>query len=225
MDKETIRDIIDWDITNWWRAIGYLDKNVPANEKSTQCLELGAARGGLSLWLALRGNSVLCTDLKNPEPIAGEIHCKYECGINISYAALDATDIPFKNQFDIIVFKSILGGISQNNRNEYKAKTLNEIYGALKPGGMLLFTENLAATNLHRFLRRKYGTPGWNYLDINEVEELFSAFKTIKYTTTGFFGCFGRTEKQRILLGHLDGLLEFIIPKRKRYILSGIATK
>nr|WP_068893268.1 class I SAM-dependent methyltransferase [Pedobacter panaciterrae] len=225
MDKETIRDIIDWDTANWWRAIDYLDKNALVNQHKNECLELGAARGGLSLWLALKGNSVLCTDLKNPESIAAKIHNKYECSANINYAALDATDIPFKDKFDIITFKSILGGISQNNRNEYKAKTLNQIHAALKPGGMLLFTENLSATGLHRFLRSRYGTPGWNYLKIAEIEELFSAFKSIKYTTTGFFGCFGRNEKQRIFLGRMDGLLEFIIPKRNRYILSGIATK
>lgn len=225
MEKEIIKDVIEWDITNWSRAICYWHKNVKITHKKHRCLELGATRGGLSLWLAIHGNEVLCTDLKNPEKWARDLHDKYNCQANISYAAVDATDIPYEQQFDIIVFKSILGGISQDNRNEYKAKTINEIHKALKPGGMLLFAENLASTGLHRFLRRKYGTPKWNYLEMHEVEEIFSSFKSLKYTTTGFFGCFGRTEKQKNILGKVDGLLEFIIPKKKRYILSGIAIK
>lgn len=225
MNKEVIKDIVDWDITNWWRAIHYWDQNIDLNNQKYQCLELGATRGGLSLWLALKGNEVLCTDLKNPKDMAAVVHHKYSCKSNIRYDALDAMAIPFENQFDVIVFKSILGGISQGNRNENKARVLSQIYKALKPGGMLLFTENLVATPLHKFLRSKYGTPDWNYLKINEVGGLFSAFKSMEYITTGFFGCFGRNEQQKNILGRIDGLLEQFIPKEKKYILSGIAIK
>lgn len=188
-------------------------------------MELGTGYGGLSLWLALSGNEVVCTDVRHPEKLAGNLHRKYTCTSNIRYEAVDATKIPYENQFDIIVFKSILGGIEKSGKADRKINTLNEIHKALKPGGVLLFAENLASSPLHRFLRRKYGTPQWDYLEIGELEHVFSAFSSVSYTTTGFFGCFGRTERQRNILGRIDGLLESFIPKGKRYIISGIAKK
>lgn len=225
MKKEIIRDVVDWDVTNWTRAIRYWEKHVNINLKKHHCMELGTAYGGISLWLALNGNAVLCTDIRHPEKLAGHLHRKYACACNIRYEAVDATDIPYENEFDIIVFKSILGGIQKSDTTDPKIHTLNEIHKALKPGGMLLFAENLASSPLHRFLRRKYGTPQWDYLELSELERVFSSFSSVNYITTGFFGCFGRTEKQRNILGRIDGLLEYFIPKSKRYIISGIAKK
>jgi SAM-dependent methyltransferase len=136
---------------------------------------------------------------------------------------MDATNIPFENYFDVIVFKSILGGISNNQQN--KAKTLNEIHKALKSGGKLLFAENLEATRLHKILRKNFGTKGWNYLKMNEVNDVFASFTSFKYTTVGFFGCLGRNEWQRNLLGKIDGILSWIIPNKSKYILIGVAEK
>jgi SAM-dependent methyltransferase len=53
----------------------------------------------------------------------------------IVYQNIDAANIPFKNCFDIIVFKSILGGIGRNDNIEIQQKVFDEIYESLKPGG------------------------------------------------------------------------------------------
>ena len=65
----------------------------------------------------------------------------------------------------------------------------------------------------------------WNYLKYDEIENVFGSFESVKYKTVGFLGTFGRSEKQRHFLSKMDNLLERIIPKRKRYIVIGVAEK
>ena len=227
MDPNVLKDIIDWDTINWWKAIEYWENNIDLENKKINCLELGGRKGGLSLWLAMKGNNVVCSDLESPEKYAYEVHKKYECKSLIQYQAIDATNISFENHFDIITFKSILGGISRNNKNDLKKTIIDEIYKALKINGVLLFAENIEASFLHKIFRRlfvKWGNE-WNYLKVKEIGNIFSSFKSVKYITVGFWGAFGRTEKQKNILGKFDRLFEKIIPKEKRYILIGIARK
>nr|WP_255431094.1 class I SAM-dependent methyltransferase [Pedobacter sp. N36a] len=225
VEDKKLKDIIDWDIVNWAKALDYWEKNADLKNKGYDCLELGTANGGLSLWLSLHQNKVLCTDLMPPKEKARSIHKKYNCDSNIEYAAMDALNIPFKDHFDVVVFKSILGGISQNGKDENKLKTLNEIHKALKPGGKLLFAENLEASLFHKMLRKKYGTPDWNYLRWNEIEEIFQSYKNVSFTTVGFLGCLGRNEHQRNILGRIDHQIEMMIPQKMHYIMIGIADK
>ncbi|MES2593241.1 MAG: class I SAM-dependent methyltransferase [Bacteroidota bacterium] len=227
MNTETLKDIIDWDTVNWSKALKYWEDNVNLENKNLKCLEVGGRKGGLALWLAMKGNSVVCSDLESPEKFANEVHEKYECKTLIQYQAIDATNIPYENSFDIVAFKSVLGGISRNNNDALKQKTINEIYKALKDNGVLLFAENIESSFFHRIVRKYFVEWGneWNYLKVNEVENLFSSFKSVNYITVGFWGAFGRTEKQRTILGRFDRLFEAIVPKGKRYILIGVAKK
>ena len=63
------------------------------------------------------------------------------------------------------------------------------------------------------------------FLKYEEIKHVFSSFENVKYKTVGFWGTFGRTEKQRHLLSKLDNLFERFIPLKKRYIVFGIAEK
>jgi hypothetical protein len=48
----------------------------------------------------------------------------------------------------------------------------------------------------------------------------------VKYTTVGFLGSFGRTARQRSLLGEIDNIIcDIIVPESWRYIIIGIAKK
>ncbi len=225
MEKELLNKIIEWDIENWSLALKYWENNLNLENRNFQCLELGGRNGGLSLWLALKGNEVTCTDLESPEKAVVEINKNHNTGIR--YQAIDATNIPYENYFDIVIFKSILGGIARNNANVLKEKTINEIYKALKKDGVLLFAENTESSFVHKFLRKnfiKWGSE-WNYLKVDEIKTLFSSFKSVQYITIGFLAAFGRNEAQRKFLGKLDRVFEKLVPKRKRYILIGIAKK
>lgn len=222
--KELMQQIVGWDVENWSKAVDYWEKNAAVKGRELECLELGSAMGGMSLWLALNKNKVLCTDLNGPEPSAKALHEKYNCHTRVSYGALDATNMTYENTFDLVLFKSIMGGICTDD-NSKKARLIDQMHKALKPGGMLLFAENLEATTLHKVARKRFGTKGWNYLRLNEVDQVFAPFSSVQYSTAGFFGCFGRTERQRALLGKADALLDKLIPAASKYIVFGIAVK
>ncbi|MEX2380186.1 MAG: class I SAM-dependent methyltransferase [Vicingaceae bacterium] len=226
MNKSLIKDIVDWDTVNWSKAIPFWEKHATLNQKPLKCLELGCNNGGLSLWLAQKGHEVVCSDLENPEMKAKSRHEKYG-ELQISYQAINALEIPFKNEFDIIVFKSILGGVSRGDNQKNKKAAVDQIHKALKPGGKLLFAENLTASKMHQFLRKhfiKWGAD-WNYLQMDEVDWLFSDFNKINYKTVGFFGAFGRSESQRKLLGKIDSVIDPALGSKIQYILIGVAEK
>lgn len=226
MKNPGTKDFIIWDTINWSKAIKFWENNTAVEGKSYACLELGSNQGGLSLWLSQKGNQVICSDLESPAELASAYHGMFGVD-NITYEAIDATNIAFHNHFDIIIFKSMLGGASRGGNDENKKIVLQSIHNALKPGGKLLFAENLEASGIHRFLRKlfiKWGKD-WNYLRYKEVDELFSLFSDVKYKSAGFFGTFGRSESHRRFLGRIDSMTAFLIPKSSRYILIGIAEK
>lgn len=227
LTDEMLRDIIEWDTINWGRALQYWENNCDIENKEFSCLELGGRRGGLSLWFALNNNQVVCSDYQSPVEQAKPIHDKYACAERIQYESIDATNIPYDSQFDVVAFKSILGGIESDKYVDVPKQVIQEIYDSLKPGGTLLFAENLASSYFHQFMRRYFVKWGkrWNYLKWREVDALFSAFSSVEYTTIGFFGAFGRSEKQRVILGKLDRFLHPVLPKKLRYIVVGIAKK
>jgi SAM-dependent methyltransferase len=159
---------------------------------------------------------------------AKALHDKYEILNFISYQDIDATNIPYEEHFDIIIFKSIIGGIAKIGGIDMQKKVFNEIYKALKPGGMLLFAENLVASPIHQYARKKFNKWGdyWRYLSIDETKSFLANFQSLSYDTTGFSAAFGRTEGQRNILAKLDQmLLNHISPKSWKYVIYGVAVK
>jgi SAM-dependent methyltransferase len=108
-------------------------------------------------------------------------------------------DIPYSDRFDVIIFKSVLGGIRNSIDKESQAKAIGEMHKALKTGGELFFAENLVASRIHKLFRQKYVSGGkkWRYISIQEVEEFMSPFSEIQHRTVGFAGVLGRNEMQR----------------------------
>ena len=227
MKNQLISDIIQWDINSWSEALNYWDKNVNWSNIHNG-LELGGREGGLSLWLALKGINTVCSDLHNVKESAAPLHQKYNVSTLITYEDIDATKIPYENHFDVIVFKSIIGGIGRNNNIEMQKKTFKEIYKALKPGGKLLFAENLTASPIHQQLRRRFVRWGgeWRYVTISEMKIFLKDFSRYEIKTTGFLSVFGRTENQRKLFSVVDKiLLNHVSPDSWKYIIYGVAEK
>ena len=67
--QELKRDIIEWDIVNWWRFIEFIDQSGIEFE-GKKILDIGGRNGGLSLYCALRGGTVICSDYNGPTPQA-----------------------------------------------------------------------------------------------------------------------------------------------------------
>lgn len=228
MDKIILKQSVEWDTVNWAKALKFWFDKVSLENKNYKCLELGSRRGGLSLWLSALGNDVICSDFKDPSESASQVHKRFSVKGKINYETIDATSIPYKDHFDIIAFKSILGGISGNGNDHLSKVVAAETYKALKPGGKLFFAENMAASKMHHLTRKIFAPWGsyWNYFRIEDLNRTFSNFSKVEYKTAGFLGAFGRTEIQRNILGNLDTLIfDRILSDNLKYVGFGVATK
>lgn len=224
MDQNLINDIIQWDIKNWSKALPFWENNVKFAPPQ-KALALGERDGGLSLWLALKNIDVTCTDYKDFEQTPLDLHKKHQVDKNISYQQADAKSLPYANEsFEIVIFKSMIGAL-ENSENQLTA--IKEAYRVLKPGGYLIFAENLQATKVHQFARNKFTSWGqrWYYPSITEIKEYCKDFNQFRYKAIGFGSPFGRTEKQRNFLSGIDSITNSITPNSWKYLLFGVATK
>lgn len=227
LSKRQIRDIVQWDIKTWAKALDFWQSRLRV-AGGMRSLELGGNKGGLSLWLALNGSTVVCSDLENTATLAEELHQKHHVSTRIKYLDLDATEIPFHEEFDAVAFKSIIGGIARNGNREKGKQVFEEIYKALKPGGTLYFAENMAASPLHAFVRKRFVSWGdsWTYWKKEDLHYFLSDFESVEVHTTGFAAAFGRSEAQRKFLATLDALLfNYILPSGWKYVAYGKAVK
>jgi SAM-dependent methyltransferase len=224
--NDIIKEVFEWDVVNWSKAAMVWEEKIRTIGAGKRALEIGGKRGGPSLWLAKKGLDVVCSDLENPEEDAAQLHNAHQ--VNVRYEAINALEIPYENHFDVVVFKSVLGGIGRNDQFSKQQQTMDQLYNALKPGGVLLFAENLSGSGVHRFARKHFIKWGdsWRYLDRKEMETLLTPFSTKRIETTGFLGAFGRNEAQRRFLGKLDqAILNNLVPSSWQYIAYGWAVK
>lgn len=227
-DVYQLSDFIEWDVANWSAALDYWKAHSVQDLAGSSALEIGTNYGGLSLWLASQGASVTSTDRYGPKAEAIAKHRDSHLSPLIKHAAVDALDIPYKNSFDIVVFKSVLGILGDPCTRETQATAVAGMYHALKQGGELFFAENLSASPLHKFLRARFVEWGtlWRYPSITEMLGYLSPFARVDYTTIGFAGTFGRSERQRNALGSMDRILiDRMVPASWKYIMVGVARK
>ncbi len=221
-------EVIGWDVVNWSQALAFWTKHAPP-PPSANCLEIGCGDGSsLALWLAALGNSVTCSDFGGVPESVKATHLRHGVADRISYADVDARTMSYKNQFDVIVFKSVLGGVVRQAPAALSGQVMARIHDALKPGGALLFAENLRSTPLHQFARSYFvgRKTTWHYFALTEIEEMLAGFRSVEITTFGFLGCFGRTETQRRWLGKLDrSAFDRLVPARWHYVAAAIARK
>lgn len=223
-DSQLMRDIVTWDVRTWSKAVRFWERVLPEGG-TLRCLELGAGQGGPSLWLALQGHEVLCTNWENTEAQARPLHERHGAS-GITYRDVDATRIPFENEFDLIVFKSVIGGVGTKADQD---RAMEGIFRALKPGGRLIFAENLRGTLLHRWARaiayRVRGT-SWRYVTVRELEPHLARFSQHEVHTTGLVSMFGVREGQRRVLAAADErFFTRVTPRSWHYVSYGTAVK
>ena len=222
----TDKEILGWDVYNWSKALHYW-RTVVSSEKSLNCLELGANKGGLTLWLASLGHHVVCNDIKPFPPEIIEEHRKSGFSQNISYEIFDAVEIPHTDKFDLIILKSVLGGVGRGNKDERIAAAIKQINKALKPGGLFLFAENLKATKLHSLFRKNFvhWAKDWNYMSKEQFINYMRIFSEVHVKTSGFMGAFGFNESSKSALGKIDTAFMNKLPQNWQYIIYGHAIK
>jgi SAM-dependent methyltransferase len=223
-----MQDIVGWDVRTWSKAVDFWDARVAAAPPALRCLEIGAGPGGPSLWLALKGHDVVCSNNLTSEHRAAPLHRRHGVYERIEYRDIDATAIPYRDEFDIVVFKSVLGGVDSDGLVSQR-KAIDEMRLSLKPGGRLLFAENLLATPLHRLARRvawRSREGGWRFPAYRELNGLLQEFSRLELHTTGVGAMFGVNERYRRSLAAVDeALLNRLVPASWRYIAYGVATR
>lgn len=216
--------MIQWDIKNWSKCLSFWNRHAPANS-GKKILALGEREGGLSLYFALCGNDVICSDYNEMPHKTLQMHLEYGVSDRISYQKVDMKSIPFEDAtIDVIVFKSVIGALGNASDQE---QAMNEIYRVLKPGGTFLFAENLKGSAFHQWLRKKFVRWGerWRYISEKEMKKWGKAYQTQFTRSYGVVALFGRTEKQRRFLAYFDTILSPLTPKKWRYVLFGVFKK
>lgn len=223
-----LRDLVHWDVLTWQQAIFFWDLHLPHSLEGMRALELGAAEGGLSLYLGLKGATVICSDLRAPGHSAQHLHRRYGLENHISYRAIDARVLPFEDQsLDLVCFKSVLGGIRKGMSEDPKPEIMREIYRVLKPGGRVLLAENLRGHRLLGWLRQVFvpWAEGWEYMAEAEILALLQPFSEVEYATSGLLALLGRNESQRRWLGQLERPFLSVVPRSWHYLFMGVARK
>jgi methyltransferase family protein len=227
--RELLLDVLAWDVVTWSSSLTYWQRYTTVDLTRSTALEIGAGEsGGLSLWLALQGCDVLCTTPGNVCDKVRAMHRRYGVGHRIRYASMDALELREQQTFDVIAFKSVLGGIGTDGRVDRQQQAMTRLHAALRGGGNLLFAENLAATRAHAALRSRIGAgkDRWLYPTLREMESLLAPFSTVHYATAGFVGAWGASDRQRRVSGAVDAFFcRWLVPASWQYVIHGVAVK
>jgi SAM-dependent methyltransferase len=226
--KTSFETYLEWDSATWGQALSFWLDRSAVGVRGARVLEVGGRDGGLSLWLAEMGANVICSDLDGPSEKARHLHSSCKLTGSIEYRNLDATKMDLDGVADIVIFKSVLGGIGGAHGPDGQKAALTNMYRALRPGGCLLFAENLTGAHLVNALRRRFVPWGerWRYVSRSELSEWLSPFETTQFRVFGTFALLGRTERQRRLLAFADRwLFDRVAPDAWRYVVAGCAHK
>lgn len=236
MDTTLKRDIVEWDIYNWSRALDFWESEatefVASFIEKNECpkvLDLGGRNGGVSLFWALKGCNVVWSDIdKGSVDNAKALHDKYGVSSKVTYEFINSLDIPYENEFDIICLKSMIGAVyGECGGAEAVKQMFAKIEKALKPGGCLFIAENLEGSSLHMFLRKKLRKWGsiWHYFKVKELVDYLLAFKDVRYDCFGLIGLFGRGAFLSRLFSSFDRKFDHKVKENKRYIISLVCRK
>ncbi len=228
-DLADLADAMEWDVRNWSKAADFWLDHLNKPIRGSRVLEVGGRDGGLSVWFARLGaEAVVCTDLDGPSDLAHDRIRRAGFADVISTANADATDLDYNREFDYVVFKSVLGGVGGALGSEGQRAALVSMHQALKPGGQLLFAENLTASGVHQYMRRRFVAWGdrWMYVSADDLYGLLADFTDVQLESFGLVGAFGRSERQRDLLARIDSrLMDRVAPADWHYIMAGVATR
>ena len=188
-----VKQIIEWDILNWSQLIKYWSPILQTLPRDSKILAVGERNGGLTLWLALAGFNVVCTDREGPTEKAILQHREFGVSDKVVYEKLDIVNNTRQaNQFDLIISKSVIGGLKEDysdksTRNlETQIKAISQMYKLLKPGGYFLAAENMKGSILLHYLRKiKNKHSGWRYIEWNELPILFKDFSSTQINAFG----------------------------------------
>lgn len=231
--KLPVQDIIEWDVLNWSQLIEYWQPIIETLPANSRVLAIGERNGGLSLWLALQGFDVVCTDIKETTDKAKALHKQYNVAHKIQYKTFDViNDTLEAEQYDVVIAKSVIGGLKTVRTDaatrsfDTQQKAVDHIHRLLKPGGYFFSAENLQGGFITRTIRSLTNkNNGWRHLSIHEIKTLFRAFTLVETKTFGILPTFfSGGIRNRCMFFINKNLLSFM-PASSKYIAFTIAQK
>lgn len=232
MNYNLKQDIIEWDVPNWAEALSFWQPVIDKLPKDSKILAIGERGGGLSLWLALQGFHVVCSDRTLPLSQAMTLHQKYKVSDKITYRGLDIFHIDEAEVYDLVLMKSVIGGLklqyhdaaSRNAAAQHQA--IYNIHALLKPGGYLLTADNLEGSFAMRYLRaRLQKNKGWHYFTPAGMELLFAPFSDVSIRYFGVFPTKFAVAACNSLFFFFNKYLLNCLPASSKYIAFTIARK
>ena len=215
------KNIFKWDTSNWSKTLELWNKSINGGFDGLKVLELGAGDGSLSIWSYNQGGNVICSDLLFTDEKINAIKGQINNDEKFIIKNVDILDIPYTDYFDVILFKSVLGGL-----RSYEKQNLAfiQIHKALKTGGKLFFCENMNSTFLHQYFRsKKPWGHYWRYPSFDELIKMSRQFRKIDYDTYGLIGA-GEFPLKTFRV-NLDYFSKKIIPPDWFYIFAGVYQK
>ncbi|MBX9602036.1 MAG: class I SAM-dependent methyltransferase [Bryobacteraceae bacterium] len=196
-------------------------------------LAVGERGGGVSLWFALRGYQVVCSDLGGPADSARRLHCAYGVSDRVQYESIDVFAISHRSEeFDIVVSKSVIGGLKLVYKDpstrtlENQSRAMREIHRVLKPNGVWLGAENMQGSLIHRRLRTmSKAKVGWRHLAPSDWPELLAPFSHREIQYFGYIPTLFRTPALNWLAHSANRTLDPVLPRNHKYIAFVTATK
>lgn len=187
MNTQLKHDIIEWDIPNWSHLIKLWQPVLDNLPRDSKVLAIGERNGGISLWLALQGFHVVCTDRQGPTQQAKDLHKQYGVDDKITYQAFDLVNMQdFNTTYDVIIMKSVLGGLKEQYDNAAsrtdatRQKAIDNAYKLLNKNGVLFTADNLHGNTFIQLIKRlKNKQSGWHYFAVNELQGLCKQFSSV----------------------------------------------
>ena len=210
-----------WDKSNWERGLNFIEKHKSQEFEGKNVLELGGGEGSLSLWASYNGANVICSDIIKP----GSLALKKLNQEKVEFQIIEAQDIPYRDHFDFVIFKSLLGGVGRNNIFRKQTLVMEQIKKSLKRGGECLFIENMEGTIFHQIYRGRYGAGKnkWNYPSLDNFKNLSKNFSHTQYRSFGLLGSTHRSGKP--FRKAFDIKFDHLFPSSWHYIYAGIYQK
>ncbi|MDF3047379.1 MAG: hypothetical protein K0R73_497 [Candidatus Midichloriaceae bacterium] len=185
MGKENFRALLEdscgWNKKLWADALEYGLSFCPKGNK--KALEIGAAfHSSLSPALKFMGYDVTCSYYEEFDQaiiLSGNLSAtsnKYN--LPLPYLQeLNAWKLK-PECYDVIVMKSVLGGICRDNNYELASDLTKVLYAALKPGGVLITLDN-QANSFSKLMRRFFGAGAnkWTYIDKKKFLQILQPYK------------------------------------------------
>ena len=186
--RALVEDCCGWNKKTWADAMEFAISALPDDLRNKKVLEIGASdKSTVAPIFAVMGASVFCSYYQKPPGFVENAHLKFilaKYGLReIPTLEIDITEIV--GRYDVIVMKSVLGGIFRNGDYNGIHETIQKLLrDNISPGGFILSLDNGYISPFQR-LRRYRGTGGnsWSYLARSQLGKALAGFDV---TTKGF---------------------------------------